>query len=41
MAANKLPLALLDICDELLLHIFAFLEVPELLACSRVRPRST
>jgi len=36
MAPTKLSLALLDVCDELLLHIFAFLEIPELLACSRV-----
>ena len=30
---------LLALCDELLLHIFAFLDLPELLACSRVRIR--
>jgi len=30
------PLTLLALCDELLLHIFAFLDVPELLNTSRV-----
>ncbi len=37
MTVTKLPVGLLNICDELLLHILAFLEIPDLLACSRVR----
>ncbi|KAI9847504.1 MAG: hypothetical protein M1837_002405 [Sclerophora amabilis] len=32
---HKQPLSLLDLCDELLLHVFTFLDVPELLNTSR------
>ena len=30
-------LSLLSLCDEVLLHIFTFLDLPDLLSCSRVR----
>ena len=39
MSLNRDIVYLLGLCDELLLHIFAFLDVPELLSASRVRQR--
>ncbi|KAI9818850.1 MAG: hypothetical protein M1827_007671 [Pycnora praestabilis] len=38
MASLQPSKTLLGLCDELLLHIFAFLDVPELLSASRQRP---
>jgi len=35
MASDPSPISLLHFCDELLLHVLAYLEIPELLACSR------